>query len=97
MNNYKVDLRKPITTGKVVNPHLNSTSRSKNDKSFDAILKQTLKDQEPIKFSKHAQERMHTRGIKLSERDIKKINMAVDLARERAIEDSLVILGDLAL
>lgn len=63
------------------------------DRSFEAILEKELAG---VKFSKHAQERLESRNINLSEADVSSINKAVSLAAEKGSQDSLVFLRDMA-
>ena len=50
-----------------------------------------------LKFSKHATQRLASRGIELSSGDMERINRAVDTARQKGARDSLVLLDRLAL
>ena len=72
MNDYKVDLKKPITTGKLLNPHIN-LKLEKDANKFEVILKQTIENKDSIIFSKHAKERIEARKINFEKSDIAKI------------------------
>lgn len=50
-----------------------------------------------MKFSKHAQQRLQSRNIKLTEQDVNRIQNAVGQAREKGARDSLIIMDRLAL
>jgi flagellar operon protein len=50
-----------------------------------------------LKFSRHAQKRLVSRNINLSDADLGRLQDAVDMARRKGGRDSLVLLGDLAL
>ncbi len=63
------------------------------EKSFDALLQKEL---ESIKFSKHAQERLHERNITLDQADMASLQKAVTKAEQKGAEDSLVLLRDMA-
>ncbi len=97
MNDYKVDLKKPITTGKLLNPHINLKLEKKDANKFEVILKQTIENKDSIIFSKHAKERIEARKINFEKSDIAKIYRAFELAEEKGVEDSLVLLNDIAL
>lgn len=98
MNDHKIDFRKPITTGKIVSPYIKkSYERKDNIEKFGNILEQAIGEKQPVKFSKHARERIQTRNIDLSEGDVDKIYRAFDLAEQKGVRDSLVIIDDLAL
>jgi flagellar operon protein len=51
---------------------------------------------QPLAFSRHAQERLQARGIKLSEQDLTQLAGAVDTVAQKGGKDSLVMLGDAA-
>ncbi len=68
---------------------LNSTA------SFKSLLKNEVNGE--VKFSKHAQERLKARNIKLNEEDLQKLQNAVDKARAKGAKDSLILLNNLAL
>lgn len=63
--------------------------------SFAQVLDNKLNPK--LKFSNHAQERLNSRNIALSEIDLEKITDAVAKAREKGARDSLVLMQDLAL
>ena len=74
--------------------------------SFQVLLEKSIADAaQPtnanevgaLRFSKHAQKRLASRNIELSDGDIAKIENAVDIARRKGGRDSLVLMGDLAL
>ena len=66
---------------------------SVSDNSFAQILEQTTSE---VKFSKHANERLQSRNIDLSESQKERLNQAVKTAGEKGIKESLVMLDDLA-
>jgi flagellar operon protein len=49
-----------------------------------------------IKFSKHAQERLEQRQIRLNDADKQQLEKAVSLAEQKGSQDSLVFLRDMA-
>jgi flagellar operon protein len=63
------------------------------ERTFDRVLERELKE---LKFSKHAQERLDSRRIRLNEEDMSSLNNAVSRAEEKGAKDSLVLLRDLA-
>lgn len=67
-------------------------------KSFHDLLTQSMaptRTQE-LTFSKHAQVRALQRGVEISPDDMQRLEMAVDLAGEKGITDSLVYLDGTA-
>ncbi len=66
---------------------------SVSENSFAEILEQTTSE---VKFSKHANERLQSRNIDLSNSQKERLNQAVKTAGEKGIKESLVMLDDLA-
>lgn len=60
---------------------------------FQKVLQDKLKE---LKFSRHAQERLDSRQIKLKDADVAQLQRAVDRADEKGAKDSLVLLRDMA-
>jgi len=63
---------------------------------FARVLDEKLPGQ-PVRFSQHAQERLRSRGITLSEADMKQLEGAVDSVAQKGGKDSLIMMGDAAL
>lgn len=64
--------------------------------NFENILNEKIQQQGSIKFSKHAQERLISRNVKLSQNDIDNIDKAVEKAAKKGVKDTLIILGNTA-
>lgn len=64
--------------------------------TFEKVLEGKLPDQ-PVRLSQHATERLRSRGISLSEEDMKQLRGAVDSVAQKGGKESLVLLGDAAL
>ena len=65
--------------------------------SFEEILERTrLKTSEELKFSKHANERLLSRNIDLSEAQKERLSQAVKSAQAKGIKESLVMMDNLA-
>lgn len=58
-------------------------------KSFEEVLRGEL---ESLKFSHHAQTRLESRNIQLSDEDLKQLSDAVDQAGQKGSHDALVIM-----
>jgi len=63
---------------------------------FAKVLDQKLPGQ-PVRLSQHALERLKSRGITLSEADMKQLAGAVDSVAQKGSKDSLIMMGDAAL
>lgn len=79
------------------NSKANTTSSSNPELSFQEILsnKQSEKT-EGLKFSKHANQRLATRNINLSAEQMERLENGTTKAREKGIQESLVMVDDLA-
>ncbi|NLK69122.1 MAG: flagellar biosynthesis protein [Clostridiaceae bacterium] len=62
--------------------------------SFEAILNQKLNSD--VKISKHAQMRMQTRNVSLTEQQQLKLSQAVDKASAKGVNDTLVVMDKMA-
>ncbi|MGI6035546.1 MAG: TIGR02530 family flagellar biosynthesis protein [Limnochordia bacterium] len=76
-----------------VEPQLKPT-RGPASPSFKALLDQELK--EGVRFSAHAQARLRSRGLELSQDQLKQLNQAVAKAAAKGARESLVLVGELA-
>jgi flagellar operon protein len=63
------------------------------EETFQSVLQKELGE---LKFSKHAQERLDSRHIQLSETDLSHLQGAVARAEEKGAAESLVLLRDIA-
>lgn len=65
---------------------------TKRAADFRQVLDTALAEQ-PLRFSKHAHERLERRQIALSEADVLRLTAAVDKAATKGARDSLIMLG----
>ncbi len=74
-----------------------ASDQSKN-LSFDDILrsKADLDNDSQVVFSKHANDRLASRNINLTEEQVERLNKGVEQARGKNINESLVVMDDLA-
>jgi len=63
---------------------------------FARVLDEKLPGQ-PVRLSQHALERLKSRGITLSEADLKQLAGAVDSVAQKGGKESLIMMGDAAL
>lgn len=75
--------------------HVNKAT--KQNKQLNNSFKNILKQQQDLKISKHAAERLNNRNITISQTDWQVINEKIDEAKEKGITNSLVVLDDAAL
>jgi flagellar operon protein len=63
---------------------------------FAKVLDEKLPGQ-PVRLSQHALERLKSRGITLSDADMKQLAGAVDSVAQKGGKDSLIMMGEAAL
>ena len=67
-----------------------------NGLSFEELLHQKTHPVRELKFSKHAENRLNDRNIKLSEEQLSRLNSGAMKASEKGINESLVMVDSLA-
>lgn len=87
-------------TGQLLkNKSVNTNQLSKeNSLSFSEVLKSTQDSVETgfLKFSKHANERLASRNIDLSETQLERLESGAKKAQEKGINESLVMVDNIA-
>ena len=80
-----------------VKPKVNETIEPKA-KQFNQLLNEQINhlDDQELKFSLHAKQRLDKRGINLNSTTIGQLNDAVNRAAEKGVKDSLILMKDLA-
>mgnify|MGYP000894722264 FL=1 len=98
MNDFKVNINQNIIAIPKTNRiNIQDKPRTHGNSSFGTILEGQIKQQESIKFSKHAQGRLIARNVELTQEDIANIDKAVEKAARKGIKDTLILLGNTAL
>jgi len=69
---------------------------TKPNSNFADIFNKTLFENKEVTFSKHAESRLKTRGINLTDEQKLKLNDAVNKAGEKNVKDSLIMMDDIA-
>ena len=94
LNRPIITNRPSVTSG---NPAGNLNRRSEIPAGgFESILNQKLDDKSEIKFSKHAELRLQSRNISLTQAQKDKMKEAVARAESKGVKDSLVLMDNLA-
>lgn len=79
---------------------LGRTGGVQTSTSFQEIFNQRVmasqEKEEMVKFSKHANERLESRNINLSTEQMTRLNEGISKARDKSINESLVMMDDLA-
>jgi len=71
--------------------------QAQNGRSFQEVLTGAIQDTKALRFSKHASNRLSTRDITLSAEQIARVEQGVAKAWAKGIQDSLVMVDDVAL
>lgn len=80
-----------IQNSKLENKVIDKLGYVSRNQSFEEILKNQIRDNKELKFSKHAQERVAQRGIEVTPTLISDLEKAVDKARDKGAKDVAVI------
>lgn len=91
MNKLIIQSKKPIqlqNNKTIGNP-------SSGNKAFAQVLEQIAQNQE-VKFSKHALQRLEARKIHLDSKAIDKINEALNKANQKGIKETLILMDNKA-
>ncbi|MEA2031779.1 MAG: TIGR02530 family flagellar biosynthesis protein [candidate division Zixibacteria bacterium] len=73
------------------------TATNANKTSFKDMFSHELAESKQLSFSKHAQQRLFSRGVELSDEKLSKIVDAVDRADSKGSKETLVLTEDVAL
>ena len=71
-------------------------SSEKSAVSFNELLNRQLNGSGGIQFSKHAQQRLHSRGIELNSEKLNQLSQAIDKAGTKGSKETLVLTDDSA-
>lgn len=84
----------PMTTPK----RLNAGNTAEANENFKTVFEDKLNiiNDNKIRFSNHAKERLDLRGIELDTNIINQLNQAVDKAAQKGSKDSLILVDNLA-
>ena len=88
---YAAGLSKNMTSRTSV-----TSSDTKSGKTFGNILAEKEKEAGQVKFSKHASLRMSDRGLEMSDEQLGRLSNGTDMAADKGIKDSLVMIDDMA-
>lgn len=69
---------------------------SRTEGEFSRALDEALEGSPPIRFSRHAEERIRSRGIQITPHELDRLSQAVRIAEARGAKDSLVVSGPLS-
>lgn len=70
---------------------------SPSAESFKDVMAKELAGGRPVSFSKHAGERLHSRGIEMPQERMQQVADALDKAEAKGSRETLILFDDLAL
>lgn len=91
MNNINI---KQLENRLISTPFQQKEIKASQNKNFEDVLKKIQSNNEEIKFSKHAVERMGARNIELNSNDVEKLQKAFEKAEEKGVKEALIVIGD---
>lgn len=71
--------------------HNTAMGQKGKDNQFSDLLKEGIRREESVQFSKHAESRIKQRDIQMSDDLIANLNQAVQKAREKGAKDTVII------
>ena len=80
----------------VAGQYLNQNNVSSKSKTGDVSFEEVLRQKQQLKFSKHAEKRLESRNISLSDEQNARLADGVEQAGAKGIKDSLVLIDSLA-
>lgn len=92
-NNFLI--QQPNIIKKQNAPNIKNGASDKNGSEFEQLLNEVTNTN--VQFSKHANMRLSNRDISLSNEQIKRLENGIDNAKQKGINDSLVLVDNIAL
>lgn len=83
-------------SGQYLNRTKTTAKMGNTESAFEGYLRQAESGIEHLKFSKHANERLNSRDIKLTTGQMERLNSGVEQARQKNIKESLVMIDNLS-
>ncbi len=65
--------------------------------TFKDIMSQQLGSSRPVQMSKHASERLHSRGLNITDQRMQQVGDALDKAEGKGSRETLILFDDMAL
>ena len=94
---FRSRLNSPLVTGtpsvERPKPQIN---KGNDGSSFQEILEQRLNQKHSLSFSKHAVARIEERSLELSEDGMERLREGIELAQQKGLDDTLIIVDKMA-
>lgn len=88
--------QRPVNLLEIANRGKAGATNAAQD-NFKEMFSAELAGNTGLAFSKHASQRLHSRGIELSDQQVKQISDALDKAAAKGSRETLVLMDDIAL
>lgn len=72
-------------------------AKTQDKESFQQVLSTELSGNSGVNFSKHAAQRLHSRGIEFDAARLEKISQGIDTAERKGSKETLILSDDAAL
>ena len=93
INNYQ----RPVNLLEIAERNKPQAKKTDGESSFRQMFSQELAQDNEVTFSKHASERLYSRGIELSREQLNDISTAIDRADQKGSRETLILTDDVAL
>ena len=93
ISNYQ----RPVNLLEIANRNQPDKAGDGGQASFKEMFSAELADSREVKFSKHASQRLYSRGIELSREQLDQIADAINKAQNKDSRETLVLMDDIAL
>lgn len=93
ISNYQ----RPVNLDEIANRGRPNTAHQPEKASFKEMFSRELAESRDVTFSKHAGERLYSRGIELSDDQLVKISDAIDKASSKGSKETLILAENVAL
>ena len=88
--------QRPVDLIEIANRNQTAKAKESDNTSFKEMFSKELASSHNIAFSRHAHERMHSRGLELSDEKLNSIAGAIDKADAKGSRETLVLSDDAA-
>jgi flagellar operon protein len=89
--------QRPVNLLEIANRGTVQTQKESKNESFKAVMSKELASGRPVTVSKHASERLYSRGIELSQERMQQVGEAMDKAETKGSRETLILFDDMAL
>ncbi|MBD3257679.1 hypothetical protein GF377_04545 [candidate division GN15 bacterium] len=93
VNNYQ----RPVNLLEIAERGKQPVKKADGESSFKEMFSAELAGEKQVTFSKHASERLFSRGIEISREQLQEIASAIDKAEQKGSKETLILTDDVAL